>query len=379
VSDRDLSEFGAGPPGHVGYREEVVERRRSIYAGGSELSYWETLLVILRRWRISVPAVLMAAGVGAGVFFVVPPSYQDTVQVLFLGSPNQPGEKAKVNPYLGLSSTLVQTAAVVQAKLSTPQEADSLAAQGDTALYVVTPDQSTPAPVLIVNTTSARPALAARTTKAVVLEIERVLVELQESAGAPAETWVHSSVISSLPEPKRKLNASVRPAITAAGGFFILTMFVLFLFEGRQRRREQEVAPGPATEQEAAGQPEFDPQPADPQPAAPLRPQLLPQVQTLSPPPTSPTSPTSPTTQPIPQPAVQSAPDEPVELPGRPAPGPTRQVPRLHGTGPRARTGKVVERTPGANAKATATGTIHEQAGHDADRAWDSPGTNEPR
>src|SRR5687768_8212210 len=105
--------------------------------GAANLSYWETLLVILRRWRITVPAVLMAAGVGAGVFFVVPPSYEDTVQVLFLGSPNQPGEKAKVNPYLGLSSTLVQTAAVVQARLSTPQEVASLAARGATALYEV--------------------------------------------------------------------------------------------------------------------------------------------------------------------------------------------------------------------------------------------------
>jgi capsular polysaccharide biosynthesis protein len=203
------------------------------------LSSWETLLVILRRWRISVPAVLVAAGVGAGIFLVVPPSYQDTVQVLFLGSPNQPGEKAKVNPYLSLSSTLVQTAAVVQARLSTSEAVEILAAQGATADYLVTPDQSTPAPVLILTTTSGDPAVAARTARAMVTQIQRILVELQQSAGAPADTWVHSAVISTLPKPKRMLNTSIRPAITAAGGTFILTMFLLFLWEGRQRRREQ--------------------------------------------------------------------------------------------------------------------------------------------
>jgi capsular polysaccharide biosynthesis protein len=354
-----MSGFGADSSDQVRYREEDVERRRSIHAGGSELSYWETLLVILRRWRISVPAVLMAAGVGAGVFFVVPPSYEDTVQVLFLGSPNQPGEKAKVNPYLGLSSTLVQTAAVVQARLSTPQEVDSLAAQGATALYLVAPDQSTPAPVLIVTTTSAEPATAARTTKAVVEEIKRVLVELQQAAGAPTDTWVTSSVISSLPAPERKLNASLRPAITAAGGFFILTMFVLFLIEGRQRRRVQEVTAQPAADPLNLFQ-------ADPPPPSTIAgpPQLLPQIQTLHQPPPS------PTTQPIPKPSDRPESSQPgsAERLQRPATGPIRQVPQLSGISPRTRTGPV---GPG--------GSVTEKQSRDEGRAWDSPEPPEPR
>lgn len=241
------------------------------------MSYWETLLVILRRWRISVPAVLLAAGVGAGIFVVVPPSYEDTVQVLFLGSPNQPGEKAKVNPYLSLSSTLVLTAAVVQARLSTPQEVESLAALGATAQYVVIPDQSTPAPVLLLTTTSAHPAVATRTSQALVTEIQRILVDLQQSAGAPVSTWVNSAVISSLPEPKRKLNASIRPAITAAGGVFVLMMFVLFLFEGRRRRREQNPVP--------LDVPQHHPQ-AQPHPYPPLAAPATQPIPKLTPPPT---------------------------------------------------------------------------------------------
>jgi len=243
------------------------------------LSYLETLLVILRRWRISVPAVLLAFGAGGAGFFLIPPGYQDSTQVLFLASPITPGEKALSNPYLSMGSTLVSTADVIRLKVSTQQVTTDLAAAGARADYEVILDQSTPAPVLLVTTKDTDPAIARQTSLAVVQQIKIVLQGLQQQAGAPPATWVGSTVISSLPQPQRMLNTSLRPALVATVGVFAVTIFILFLLEGRDRRRSlpRTAATPPAEPQPArpqaldlaqAGEPQpSETQPTDPRPA----------------------------------------------------------------------------------------------------------------
>jgi capsular polysaccharide biosynthesis protein len=200
------------------------------------LSYLETLLVILHRWRLSVPAILLALVAGGTAFFLVPPGYEDSAQVLFIGSPNQPGEKVQTNPYLALSSTLVSTADVIRLTVTTEQTADALAGQGARAAYEVALDQSTPAPVLLVTAKGSDPQVTRRTNLAVVDEIQRLLDEVQLQAGAPRATWVSSTVIARLPKPVRKLNQSLRPAIGATVGVLAISFFGLFLLEGRRRR-----------------------------------------------------------------------------------------------------------------------------------------------
>ena len=182
-----------------------------------------------------MPAILLALATGGITFFLVPPGYEDSTQVLFIGSPNQPGEKVQSNPYLSLSSTLVSTADVIRLTVTTAQTAQALADQGATAFYDVSLDQSTPAPVLLVTTKASDPAIARRTGTAVVAEIARLLQDVQQQAGAPRSTWVATTVISQLPEPARKLNQSLRPAIGATVGVLALTLFGLFLLEGRRR------------------------------------------------------------------------------------------------------------------------------------------------
>lgn len=223
----------------------------------------------------------LALGAASGTFLVVPPSYQDSVQVLFLGSPNQPGEKVLTNPFLDLSSTLISTADVIRLRVSTPQIALSLADAGAGAEYEIALDQSTPAPVLIVTTEDADPTTARRTSLAVVARIQSVLESVQQQAGAPRSTWVASTVISSLPKPTRRLNQSLRPALAAGFGIFAVTTFALFLFEGRSRRPRRGQADQPRTDgstkwfdpqqvQEQQLQPRQS-QPPQPQPPLPPR------------------------------------------------------------------------------------------------------------
>jgi hypothetical protein len=197
---------------------------------------------------------VLAIASGGAAFLTTPPSYADSVQVLFLGSAHQPGEKALTNPFLEMGSTLVSTADVIGLRVSTAQTAQTLADEGATSDYEVALDQSTPAPVLLVTTKDADPGRARRTSQALVEKIQSILQALQLQAGAPPSTWVTSTVISSLPKPARKLTQSIRPAIVAGAGVFTLTMFVLFLLEGRSRRRPAiETRPGRSIRPPAPG------------------------------------------------------------------------------------------------------------------------------
>lgn len=199
--------------------------------------YLESLFIVIRRWRLSVPVVLIAAVAAVATFVSVPPSYEDSAQVLLLSSPRVPGQKYSGNPFLGMSSTLVATADVVRLRVGSPDVSQRLTDRGATAGYEVVLDDSTAAPVLLVTTHHHDSESARRTLLAVVAEIAVVLDELQESSGAPKETWVNTRMVSSLPAPVRILNDSLRPAIAAGALIFAVGVLLLFMAEGRRRRK----------------------------------------------------------------------------------------------------------------------------------------------
>ncbi|GAA3593873.1 hypothetical protein GCM10022223_06040 [Kineosporia mesophila] len=200
------------------------------------MSYLETLFVVLRRWRLSVPALMLSICLGAATFAAVPTQYQDSAQVLLLTSAHQPGERFAGNPFLGMNSALVATADVLRLRAGAPDTGERLAAKGATSTYEVVLDQSTAAPVLLVTTQDSSPETAHRTLLAVVSELESVLDDLQSRSGAPRSTWLNTMTISSLPRPVRLMNDSLRPAITVGTAVLAAALFLLFLSEGRRRR-----------------------------------------------------------------------------------------------------------------------------------------------
>jgi hypothetical protein len=222
------------------------------------MSFWDALYVLRRRWKVSVPALLFAVGVALAAFNVAAPSYESRADVLFLPSTESPDSDTPINPYMGLGPTLGSTADVITRVVTDPRIVRQLAAKGGTAAYQVLPDQTTSAPVLLVTSRDPSAPVAARTTKIVVEQMQQMLRDQQEAAGAPRGTWVSANVLVS-EGPQRLWKSQVRLAIAAFAGTTLLFLALLFGLEARRRQ--------PSSDALAA---ENDPLPA-PQPGIRLK------------------------------------------------------------------------------------------------------------
>ena len=210
------------------------------------MSYLETVFVVLRRWRVSIPAFGLSICLAAATYAFSPARYEDSAQVLLLSSSQLPGQKYASNPYLGMSSTLVATADVLRLRAASPETVDRLAQRGATADYEVVLDTSTAAPVLLVTTRDDKAGTARTTLRAVIAELGSSLEALQARSGAPRATWLSTMTLTTLSEPKRLINDEVRPAVTVGAVSLALSLFVLFLSEGRRRRpQSRNPSPGP--------------------------------------------------------------------------------------------------------------------------------------
>jgi hypothetical protein len=200
------------------------------------MSFWDALSVLRHRWTLSVPALFLAIGVAAAAFLLAPAAYQAQADVLFLPSTKSPDSDTPINPYMGLGPTLGSTADVITRVMTTPQAAKQVAEQGGTASYLVAPDLSTSAPVLVVTAKDPSAAVAALTTQIVVDQVQRTLRQQQQEAGAPPGTWVSANLLVR-DEPKRLWKGQVRLGLGAFAGTALLLLAGLFAIDGRRRPR----------------------------------------------------------------------------------------------------------------------------------------------
>src|SRR3954451_23072756 len=99
------------------------------------MDFWQTVLVVFRRWYITVPAFLAAVGVAGLVYGSVPTQYVSTSMLLLTtpttGPTKEIGAKAKgseaiTNPLLYFDQGLNVSASILIQALSTPETAGSL-------------------------------------------------------------------------------------------------------------------------------------------------------------------------------------------------------------------------------------------------------------
>jgi hypothetical protein len=215
------------------------------------MSYWELVPVVLRRWPLTVLALLLAVGAGVGGFLATPPSYLTKISLVMLTPAAGSKETGPVNPFLNFSDSLATTASVVSVIMTSPQFADEMARQGYTGVYSIGLDPSAQAPVLLVTAKDAKAAESRETAKALVEQVTRVLNTQQDLAGAPEGTWIRTSPVSNSVKPERQLKSQIRSAIGGFTGVMLVTFGGLLLLERRRLRRSGAVLTEP--ELSAAG------------------------------------------------------------------------------------------------------------------------------
>ena len=157
------------------------------------MDFWKTLLVLVRRWYVAVPALLVSAGLAAMAYQSIPPKYEATGSVVLLtpthGATGSTREAGPANPLLSFDGSLETTAQLLTQVLLSPAVAEQLADQGGTADYQVG-DANIGGPFVNVVATGRSPAEVQHTVTLVLNRARQELLERESKLNAPRSSFI---------------------------------------------------------------------------------------------------------------------------------------------------------------------------------------------
>jgi hypothetical protein len=215
------------------------------------------LRILVRRWIVVVPTILVAAIIGHQLLASVKPTYEAKGSLLLLTpvtkSPALADNAASAdgNPFLPIAP--LDKAAIAFAEvMNNPAKKASIArAPSVTKAYTVSVDQD--APILRVDTKDSRASVAVTTTRAVLTQTVSEIAALERQKGVTASQSIGTEVLSS-PTKATALNAARTRALIAFIALAIAAVLsVALLVESwaqsalnrRDRRRMRVASPSP--------------------------------------------------------------------------------------------------------------------------------------
>lgn len=223
------------------------------------MDFWQTVLVLFRRWYIAVPTFVAGLGL-AGLAYSLAPATYESGAVLALTSPLTGGTEvsaarrppAFTNPLLNFDASLSQTAALLIQQMRSPAVARSLGVQpGSGTQYDVNNGSSNPellqtGPFIFVTGTARSPAAAEDVADRVATTVTEILEVRQNQLLAPAST--HIEVQRVVPVTDGELLTG-KPARAAAVSLALAAMASLasaYAFESFATRRPRPPRTGDA-------------------------------------------------------------------------------------------------------------------------------------
>ena len=231
------------------------------------MEFWITVVGLLRRKRVLIPAVLVALALGAVVYFATPVTYvSSTTMVLtttqYGGTESQDpaNPTGASNPLLNFNDSLETASAILIQTMSTKDVATQLGARGPTQLFVndgrTNPDLlGLNGPFLFITARSQTPDEAKRVVEDAQALTRQKLLEWQSVLRAPQKTYVSllDVVPPSAPEPDRGRGTKFGVMALLLG--FVLSIGVAYFGQQVGARRRARAASTPV-----------DPTPVDPTP-----------------------------------------------------------------------------------------------------------------
>ncbi|MEV0201975.1 hypothetical protein [Nonomuraea sp. NPDC050691] len=202
------------------------------------MDFWGTVLVVFRRWYVTVPAFLLSLAVAFGVYRTVPAVYQSsavlvlTVPVTGGSVPSNPDyPNPRVNPLLNYDGALNVSASILLQALSAPETAATLGAPpgGDTS-YVVHNGSANPellanGPFVIIEAKSPSAEAAHTLVVKLVARAKLEMAARQQVLQAPPSTYIQLTemVAPTAPLEQRGGKSRTAAAVLALGLFAALT------------------------------------------------------------------------------------------------------------------------------------------------------------
>lgn len=228
------------------------------------MDFWKTVLVLLRRWYVAVPAFVVSIGAAAIMFSSVPVRYASSGTAVLTAptagaSSQAAAERGETNPLLAFDSSLSITASIVIQSMNTPAVADQIGADKLNTFEISSGELG--GPFIVVKTESASKETAKAMVNSVIERVRQELEARQNTLKAPPSTFIKLDPVVPATEPETLMGGKMRAAGAAlALGLFasLGSAFALESFMQAKRRRTKKAAdaePEPTDEPvEAAAQ-----------------------------------------------------------------------------------------------------------------------------
>ncbi len=231
------------------------------------MDFWQTVLVLVRRWYITLPAVLGTLGLAALAYSVVPLQYESD-SALVLTAPLSGGTAqtqaehpgADTNPLLNFEKGLGLTASIIIEQLNSAEEAAPLGVRaGGRISYQVNNGTTNPellqsGPFIFIAGEGPSAEAAEDITARVAASAREILAERQYALKAPLSTHIGMQVIVA-PTPGHPLRGDPLRAAAAAGALAavagLTAVYGVESWSVHRRRRQRSSGPLPRAAREA--------------------------------------------------------------------------------------------------------------------------------
>lgn len=207
--------------------------------------YWvDSAMVLLRRWYVVLPILVLTLLAQLLVLIVVPPKYQVKASIVLVqnGPVNSAANpNAPVNPYVA-SYSLPALGSLLAQKLLAPETAAAVEAAGQTGKYEVFPSIDQTGSIAL----SAEDKSPEKARSRVTLLISTASAQLTTwQSGVPEVGQVSARVLSppspAIPQNGSRIRALLVLLVLGLG----VSVYLAFLVEGLADRRRDPAAGGP--------------------------------------------------------------------------------------------------------------------------------------
>jgi hypothetical protein len=227
------------------------------------MDFWGTILVLLRRWYIALPAFVLAFAAAAAMYVSRPIHYAYS-SVLVLTAPTSGATQNAdpthpvdlTNPLLNFDQGLNNTAAILVRALSSSEVYDQLGGRpgGDPSFQISNGSSTNPelliikGPILTITAESASPGKAQELVVRVVQRARQELADRQKGLKTPPSTYIVLSEIVSPTTPQTRSGTRLRPAAAALAIGFVASLAAAFGAESIMTRPGRRRSAQPAAD-----------------------------------------------------------------------------------------------------------------------------------
>ncbi|MEV6237224.1 hypothetical protein [Lentzea sp. NPDC051838] len=208
------------------------------------MDFWKTIKVLLRRWYVALPVLVLSLGTAGIVFASVPPQYESTgtdlLTVPKAGATvtNDPTKPAGIiNPLLAFDASLTTTAQLLTQVLLDPAVYAQLTGN-DKHIECQAGDGGLRGPFVQVVCTAPTPEASKKTVENAFARLSSELIERQKKLGAPEATFINVETVVAPTEATLLVGGKLRAAGAALALGLAASLTSAFMIESFMQRRK---------------------------------------------------------------------------------------------------------------------------------------------